>query len=460
MSAHAPLRVLAYKPSPARQTIAMEGLICCEPLELEYLDSALADEEVTLLDGMVDRRDPARVATVVDAQLVLITAFITNVVDVIALARRLKALPRPPLIFVGGPHAEVMPEHFHDAAIDAVFFADQLGALARVVKRVKAGAPYDDVPGVSARRGDAFVSTQGPPLEPARLGAPQRRALEEDPGRYFYLHYERCASVKTAFGCHEQCAFCFCTAMHGGRYGPRPLDGVLDEIAALPVDNVFVVDDNFLSTRRRVEEFCDGVAARGIDKRYIVYGDAAFIAQHPDLVERLRDVGLRGIIVGFEAVTDAELEAMNKRARVADNDRVVELCRALDLDLFALFMVDPDWTPAAFRHLADYVKDRALAFATFATHTLFPGTALAEGVDFTAERDWWRYDLLRLHRRPRHMSSWRYYLWLLYLYLLPSMYGPTRRALRRRMGTRRLWAMSLRSTWVGLGFLIKLLRWR
>jgi len=460
VSALSPLRVLAYKPRPARQTIGMERLICCEPLELEYLHSYLEAEAVTLLDGMVDRRDPARLAATLQAQLVLITAFITNINDVLALAARLKALPSPPLVFVGGPHAEVAPEHFYDDNIDAVFFADQLEAVTAAVQRIKDGADLGGLGGVALRRDGAWTRVEGPPLDPTGLRAPRRIALEAAPARYYYLHYERCASVKTAFGCHESCNFCFCTAMHGGRYGPRPIEQVMDEIAALPVRNVFIVDDNFLATRRRVEDFCAQAIARDLDKRFIVYGGAGFIAENPDVVRQLAGVGLRGLIVGFEAVRDEELAAMNKGTRVADNDRVVELCRELDVDLFALFMVDPDWPHEAFRRLAAYVREREIVFATFATTTLYPGTALARDVDFSAERAWWRYDLLRLHQRPRHMSRARYYLWLFYLYLLPSLHGATRRALRRRLGWRRLLTMSIQTTLVGLEFLVKLVRWR
>ena len=87
-----PLRILAYKPRPARQTIAMESVVCCEPLELEYLAAYLAEHELTLLDGMIDRRDVVAVAAQVQAQVVLFSAFITNVEDVLAWAARLKKL--------------------------------------------------------------------------------------------------------------------------------------------------------------------------------------------------------------------------------------------------------------------------------------------------------------------------------------------------------------------------------
>ena len=459
------LRILAYKPRPEPQTIRMERLITCEPLELEYLYTVLSGHQVTLLDGMTDGRDALRVAGEIDAQVVLITAFITNVDRVAILTARLAALERPPWVFVGGPHAEVVPEHFYGPGVDGVFFADQLTAVAQVVARVAAGKPFDDVPGGAYRvaAGDeGYRRVEAPPTPPAQLPVPRRVLLESQPDRYFYLYYRRCASVKTAFGCNERCNFCFCTRMHGGRYGPRPMDQVVDEIAALPVRNVFILDDNFLTTAARVQEFCDAVRERSLDKEFIAYGVASFIAAHPELMAQLRAVGLTGIIVGFESIREDELASMHKTACTADNERTVEICRELDIELFALFIVQPSWRPADFRRLARYVRERAIAFATFATATAFPGTELSPAPVTAGPGGggWWRYDLLRLHEDPQHMTRMGFYLRLLWLYMVPSFNAESRRRQLRRYGLWGLVKAGLHSWIVGIEYLVKLWLWR
>lgn len=457
------LNILAVKPRPEPQTIAMEGFITTEPLELEYLHTVLAHaHDVTLLDGMTDRRDPVRVARRLGADAVLLTSFITNVPAVLRIARRLKELPGPPLVFVGGPHAEVCPEHFADPAVDGVFFADALEGIRLVMSRVAEGRPFRDVPGAAFP--PAFAVLPAPPLDPAALPVPDRVLYRAAPRRYFYLYFDRCASVKTAFGCPERCAFCFCTEQHGGRYGPRPLPAVVDEIAAIGAPNVFLLDDNFLTAPARVLEFCRLVEERGVCKttRFIAYGTADFVARHPDLMERLRDAGLAGLIVGFEFVTDEALAAVNKRARLADNDACLATCRSLDIEVFALFVVDPDWPHAEFRRLAAYVRERGIAFATFSTLTTLPGTALAResgenGADVSVGG--WRYDLLRVSRRPRHMTRLRYYLWLFWLYLLPGFHADTARTLRRRYGRLGAFRATITAVATGMTFLWRLLRW-
>lgn len=460
----APLRVLAYKPSPEPQTIRMERLITCEPLELEYLATVLEGHEIFLLDGMVDRADPVLAARNLQAQVVLVTAFITNIDRVLRMAKELRQLPDPPRLFVGGPHAEVVPEHFFADGVDGVFFADQLRGIAAVVDRIAEGGAFDDVPGGAFPGERGWTRVPAQPADPADLPIPRRVLFDDDPDRYYYLYYRRCASVKTAFGCNERCSFCFCTKMHDGGYGPRPMESVLDEIEGIAERNIFILDDNFLSSAARVWEFCAGLRERGLADahEFIVYGGAGFLSHHQSLLPELRAVGVTGLIVGFESIRDDELRDMRKSTRRADNDRCVELCRDHDIELFALFIVQPDWTSADFRALARYVREQRITFATFATATVFPGTDLDPSPPPTGpgEGGWWRYDLLRLHGEPEHMGRMRFYLWLLYLYMVPSFTAAGRRTMLRRFGFRGLIAASLKSWLVGIEFLVKLVLWR
>jgi radical SAM superfamily enzyme YgiQ (UPF0313 family) len=455
--------VLLVKPRPPVPNIRGDRLLRCEPLALEYLATVLASHDVTILDGVMDGRDPVRLARRLQPEAVLFTAVITDITSVVHYATALKRLPCPPLVFVGGVHAEVCPQHFDDAAIDGVFFARQLTGITDVLAAVADGRPYQETPGAAFRRHGVLVTNPAPSGGQHMLPHLQRQCFTRRPDAYRYLHYRRCALVKTSFGCPGQCTFCFCARMNGGCYTARDLDDVVDEIAGLrDAETVFLVDDNFLVDPARLEAFCAKIAARGIRKQFIAYGTAHFIAHHPALLQRLREVGLHGLIVGFEFVTDTALAEVGKSSTRAENDATVALCREMDIDLMALFIIDPAWRDAEFRRLAAYLREQQLPFATFATLTPFPGTALDDGrTQRTAPREiaWWRYDLLRLHG-PSALPRWRYYLWLYALYLQPSLATGILRNVLRRCGpweTLRLVAMSLVT---GLEYLLKLLIWR
>lgn len=456
------LKILVCKPRLAIQTIKFNRFIRCEPLELEYLYTVLQNHDIYLLDGIVDRRNPVRLASRLRSQIVLFTSLITNVSDVLNTAARLKNLPDPPRIFVGGPHAEVVPEDFFDKNIDGVFFANQLEGIVSVLDRILQNKSYSDVPGGAFPVNGRFVCNPSPPLDPAKLPQAKHFLLEQFPNRYKIIHYKPCAAIKTSFGCTGRCTFCFCTEMHGGTYGARPIKDVINEIEEIAVKNIFILDDNFLFSRKRLLEFCELIKERRLKKEFIAIGNADFVAQNPDVMSKLREAGVKALMVGFEFVTDRELNAINKDASIIDNNRTLEICQDLDIDLFALFIINPDWHHADFRKLARYLRDHFIPFALFSTLTVFPGTKLARLNPNSLEdqTNWWRYDLLRLHQKPRYMSSFMFYLWLFYLYMIPGKRFATLQKYRQRYGLLGLVEHSITSFFTGLEYLIKLLIWK
>jgi radical SAM superfamily enzyme YgiQ (UPF0313 family) len=456
------LRILVCKPRLAIQTIRLNRFIRCEPLEMEYLYTVLQHHDIYLLDGIVDRHDPVRLASKLKTQIVLFTSLITTVSDVLKTASRLKKLKNPPLIFVGGPDAEVVPEHFFSEDVDGVFFANQLEGIKLVVDRIIKSKPYQDVAGAAFPANGKFICNPSLPLDPRKMPRPKHFLLEQNPDRYKIIYYKPCASIKTAFGCSGKCTFCFCTEMNGGKYSARPIQDVVDEIEEISVKNILILDDNFFTSGKRMLEFCELIKKRNIKKEFIAISNANFIVQNPDIMVQLRDAGIKAVMVGFEYVTDGELASIEKDSSVDDNNRTIEICRELDIDLFALFIINPDWRHADFRRLASYIKKNKIPFALFSTLTVFPGTKMArlspgQSPDMLKS---WRFDLLRLHQKPRHISVIMYYLWLFYLYMIPGMQFTSIRKFRQRYGVTGIIRHSFTGFLMGWEYLIKLLIWR
>jgi len=455
------LKILIYKPGLAIQTIRLNPFISCEPLELEYLYTVLREHDVSLLDGITDHRNPVRMASKLGSQIVLITSFITTISDVMRTAARLKSLSEPPLIFVGGPHAEVVPEDFFSGDIDGVFFANQLEGIVTVLDRIIQKKPYHDVPGGAFPYNGEFRYNPSAPLDPKKLPRAKHFLLEKYPNRYKIIYYKPCAAIKTSFGCPDQCTFCFCAEMNGGAYSTRPIKDVVEEIMEISTNNILIMDDNFLIGRNRLKEFCRLIKLNQIKKEFIAVGNARFVAHNRDVMSDLRDAGVKALMVGFEFVTDEELNSINKNASVSENNLTIEICRDLDIDLFALFIINPDWHHSDFRKLARYLRDNNIPFALYSTLTIFPGTELASLIPEHQNNrsEWWRYDLLRLHQKPKHMSSLRYYLWLFYLYMIPGLRFTTLKKYRQRYGFFGIIRHSVTSFFIGLEYLVKLLFW-
>ncbi|MDX2442203.1 MAG: radical SAM protein [Bacteroidales bacterium] len=455
------LNILVCKPRLAIQTIRMNRFIRCEPLELEYLNTVLGNHKLTLLDGIIDRRDPVKIASRCKAQIVLFTSLITTITEVLKIAGQLKQLDQPPLIFVGGPHAEVVPESFFSPHIDGIFFANQLEGIVKVVQHIQDNTPYHHVPGGVFRINNQMINNPSAPLDPLRMQRPKHTLLEKDPNRYRIIYYKPCATIKTSFGCMGKCTFCFCSEMHAGGYGARPMADVIDEIEEIPVNNILILDDNFLISRKRLLEFYELMKEKKLKKKFIAIGNARFIAENPDVMEKLKSVGLNAMMVGFEFVSNEELQEVHKDATINDNMRTIQVCKNLDIDLFALFIINPDWTHADFRKLAAYLKENEIPFALYSTLTVFPGTKMAKnGAAYESDPNkWWRYDLLRLHKKPLHMSKLAFYLWLFYLYMVPGMKFTTLKKHRLRYGNWGVIKHAITSFFMGMEYMVKLLIW-
>ncbi len=451
-----PKKVLVIKPRPPYQNIRADRLMCSEPLELEYLYTVLRDYDVTLLDGVKDGRSPVALARKWQPDIVLFTAYITDIENVINVSRKLKALKKAPLIFVGGVQAEVTPDFFDDIAIDGIFYHNQLAGIVSVLNNIQQNLDFTNIPGALFRKNGIIV--KNPPSDiVASLPIADRVLFKENPSLYRYMHYQKCAVVKTAFGCPGKCSFCYCRLMNGGKYSTRNVDDVVAEIVGITeAETIFIVDDNFLVNRTRLLEFCEKLQVKGVKKQFIIYGTANFIANNADIMHKLRETGLRGVIVGFEFISDSALNDVVKSSSASDNDATVKICKNLNIELSALFIINPNWRPADFHALTAYLKKMQITFATFSVMTKFPYSI----TDLPENIKWWRYNLLHLHSEPEHMTRWQFYLWVFYLYLIPGMNIATLRRLIQQCGFMQAMRTLFISTVTGMEFLLKLFIWR
>ena len=94
---------------------------------------------------------------------------------------------------------------------------------------------------------------------------------------------------------------------------------MIDEIKHIKEKNIFIVDDNFLLKKDRVEEFCDLIKKNNIKKNYILFGRADFIANNDDVIKKIAEIGVQAIFVGIESFKDDELNNYQKKTNVEMN---------------------------------------------------------------------------------------------------------------------------------------------
>ncbi len=455
--------ILVYRFPPPRQSVRSDRLSLFEPLELEYLYTALRKWRVTLIDGMADRRNIKRFIKRNSFNIIMLSGYLVHLDLLRELCAWIKVHCSPgTFVFLGGPQAEVTPSLLNFDHVDGVIVSSDTAIIRGIVSDIAAGRDFKTNRGLAYRDQDALVINSAPAFDPDSLPMPERVLFNAKPHRYFNMFFRPCASIKTSYGCQGLCTYCFCRKMNGGRFSCRSMSLVMDELQSINSKAVFILDDNFLSSLSRVREFISEIRERSIEKNFIIYGTSDFVVRHPQLMQELRNVGVRWILIGFEYLSSRRLKELGKRASSDDNIRALVVCRECDIEVTALFMIDPDWTHAEFDELETFVKKHRIFFATYSTKTVFPGADDAEGVygcPVDSGIKWWRYDLLRVHERPVGMSLHMFYFRMFRLYLLPVFCSRNARSLFSYAGVLPALRLIFLSIITGIEFLVKLVRY-
>lgn len=430
------MKIVLVRPRPSPETIGLQHVMICEPLELEYLCSAVADlgHETIILDMILESASLADLLRDLQPDLVGFTSYISHVGVVRAYCRTVREVVPHSRTVVGGVHAEVVPQDFLDPAVDYIVSANALTTFRQLVQALGQGRSTDHLPG---------LWRPGAPPCPRettfRHPWPDRSKVARYRARYYYLFHQPCALMKTSFGCPHDCAFCFCREVTGGTYFRRDLDDVLAELAELPERDVYLVDDDFLVSRERVLAFCRGVRAAGLDKQFLIYGRADFIARNEDVIAEFKQAGLRAVIVGLESCRADELERMNKRTDVATNEEAVRVLARHGVDCYATLILGLDWVAEDFDRLGRWLRGLGLIFVNLQPFTPLPGTGLYDAyrdrlsVPREAYEQW---DLAHLVVPPTRLPPADYYRHILKLYRQITLRPSVLWKLARRHGLR------------------------
>lgn len=414
------MKILLVRPRPHRDTIGLQSIMICEPLELEYLAAAVKGKhQVELVDMILEKKPLSYFVRRANPGVVAITGYIAHVNVVKEYARAIKQINQDIRVIVGGVHAEVIFEDFSDPAIDYIVTGDALSTFPALLEQLEKGMDRE-MPCI-VKSGETKICKKeqaAPKLFPDReLTRPYRQ-------RYYYVFHNPCALLKTSYGCPFNCNFCYCRQITGGLYYERDLGHVMEEIKQISEPEIYIVDDNFLVNPKRVEAFCRLLKLHGIHKRFLVYGRADFIANHEDVMARFAQAGLRAVIVGVESPNPEELKQYNKNSSVEINENAIKVLARHNIDCYATLILGIDWEDQDFELLYLWLKKQKLRFINLQPFTPLPGTPLfghyKERLIIPREK-YEQWDLANLVVRPGKISVRRYYYNVLKLYFKISL---------------------------------------
>lgn len=219
--------------------------------------------------------------------LIIIQVYITNAFRAYALADHYRK--KGSYVCLGGLHVSSLPE---EAALhaDTIFIGPGEDIFPQFLKDFRNKVQKKIY--VNAKRTIEDI----PPI---------RRDLIK---RHLYLVPN---SIVVSRGCPHHCDFCYKDAFYkGGKsFYTQQVDAALAEIDRLPGRHLYFLDDHLLGNYKFSSALFEGM--KGMNR---VFQGASTVDAilRGDLIEKAAEAGLRSVFVGFETLSESNLQQSNK----------------------------------------------------------------------------------------------------------------------------------------------------
>ena len=109
--------------------------------------------------------------------------------------------------------------------------------------------------GICYKENNKWVENKPRPFEINRLTCADKSYFYKHLDKYRYLELLLCAHVRTSHSCPFKCKFCYRNRLNFGVYTARDIEDVVNEIRDINCENIYIIDDDFLVDRKRIEDF-------------------------------------------------------------------------------------------------------------------------------------------------------------------------------------------------------------
>lgn len=412
------MKVLLIKPE-FKNVFTKLSLITTEPLELEYMSAICKKQHVQaeICDLTIKDKSLKHMLKTFKPDIAVITANFVHIHAIKKYIRMIKNFDSSITTIVGGPHAEVVPSDFQLDGIDCIIYSGGFRPFEAIINS-KDKIDYEHIKGIYYKKNDTWYRNEREIFDVSRLPFPDREYFYKHIKKYKYVTMKSCAIVKTSYSCPHQCNYCFSTLLNGGKYVCRDPENVVEEIKGINCDNIWIVDDTFYVDKSKLDKFIELIKKEKINKKYSLYYRADFIANNPDYMKKLSEIGVTMCAVGLEVIDDDVLEKYEKRSNVDTILRALEVLKNCDITCIGLLMIDIDADRNYFKKLYNFIRKYELYLSTISILTPMPGTKQYEKYkDRIITKDYRKWDFVHLTIEPSKMSKFTFYLEFYKLYV-------------------------------------------
>jgi len=318
------------------------------------------EHEVTICDENVEEVDFD-----VEADIVGVTGYIIHEQRMLEIADEFRRRGR--FVVMGGPYASLCPEELRERC-DVLFVDEAEETWPRFLRDFEAGT---------------WKTEYRPAEKPDMTASPLPR--------FDLLHSDRyhAMTIQFARGCPFRCEFCDIIVIYGRRPRVKAVEQVMAEIEEchrLGVQQVFIVDDNFIGNKNVAKALLREMARWGAEHGYPMDFNTEVslnVAQDEELLELMRAANFTTIFIGIESPRKASLEetkkTQNTRGDIVEDVRKVQ-SYGMQVQAGMIVGFDNDDTDI-FAEQLDFLEEARIPVSMTGMLQAMPKTPLYERVE-------------------------------------------------------------------------------
>jgi radical SAM superfamily enzyme YgiQ (UPF0313 family) len=214
-------------------------------------------------------------------------------------------------------------------------------------------------------------------------------------------------ALQATRGCPFDCDYCAVTGVFGRTFRMRPVSEVVDAVKSFKGRDFFFLDDNICGNPAYAKELFKALIP--LKKRWGGQASITF-AKDNELLSLYHKSGGRYALIGFETITQAGLNGVNKEwNRFSEYKEAISRIHKAKINILATFIFGlPEDDISVFDETLRFVNDNMIDSAQFHILTPFPGTRLYEKMSSQGRitnRDWSYYTTTEVVFKPEKMTA-------------------------------------------------------
>ncbi len=308
------------------------GVLMNEGVEVSILDQPARRFSVDQTVGWVKKEDP---------DILGFSVLLSAAKEAPKIAERVKAENPNIKIVFGNYHATFNAERILKKYpfVDVIARGEGEYTGLELIRCLEKGENLDEVEGITFRKADKIVSTQDRPLikEVDELPFPDRNLTGAQYSSTIFgvkVNTKKFTTLVSSRGCPFRCSFCGIRKFARGKWRPRSVDNVIEELEFLKsegYEQFLFADDNFTLNAKRVSKLCQRMKKAAMDIEWFCDSRVDHVSY--DMFREMVKTGCRCLFFGIESGSQRMLDYYNKGITPEQTQRAVLKARKAGVDI-------------------------------------------------------------------------------------------------------------------------------